>query len=260
MAWLGKLDRRAGVLLGLGVGLGVGLTGCAGAAGAAGSGRPLVSDRPDFTESANTVAPGRVQLEGGYTLTTGGGATTHDLGELLVRTGIGSTVEARIGVGSYRWVDPAAGGPTSALVATAAGLKIRVPSAGLADEVAVLATTTLPIKTDLYDPGWTPSVILAAAWDAGAGGLGANLGYTHTEDPGTRELVGSASFGFPVGPALAGFVEVFGMLPRNEDLRASADIGLTYRLSSELQVDLRVVRSLRGAEATAVGIGVVCRL
>lgn len=42
-------------------------------------------------------------------------------------------------------------------------------------------------RLDHYDPGWTPAAIVAAAWDAGAGGLGANLGYSHTVDPGTRD-------------------------------------------------------------------------
>jgi hypothetical protein len=240
------------------LGLGLGLAGCA-SSGASSPERPLVSDRPDFTESASTVIPGRFQIEGGYTLTTGDAVTTHDVGELLVRAGIGPTVEARVGVGSYRWVDPSEGSATSALVATAAGFKLRLPGGGVADEVAVLGMMTLPIETDLYAPGWTPSVTVAAAWDAGAGGVGANLGYTHTEDPGTRELVGSAAYGLPVGSSLAAFVEVFGMLPRDDGLQASADAGLTYLVTPELQLDLRVVRSLRGPDATAFGVGVVHR-
>lgn len=254
MACYGRMDRALAGLLGLGVGL----AGCA-STRADGPDQPLVSDRPDFTESAITVASGTVQLEGGYTRTAGGGATTHDLGELLVRVGIGPAVEARVGVGSYRWVDPGPGPAVSAPVSTAAGVKLRVPSANLADEVAVLCMTTLPVKTDLYDPGWTPAIVVAAAWDAGIGGLGANLGYTHTEDPGTRELLGSGSYGFPVGPALAAFVEVFGVLPRNQSLQASTDAGLTYLVAPELQLDVRVVRSLRGSEATGLGIGIVRR-
>ena len=36
---------------------------------------PLVTDRPDFTESAVGVPIGRVQIEAGYTWTRKGGAT-----------------------------------------------------------------------------------------------------------------------------------------------------------------------------------------
>ncbi len=44
---------------------------------------PLVTDRPDFTESAETVAPGLFQLESGYTFTRRGDDKEHALGEFL---------------------------------------------------------------------------------------------------------------------------------------------------------------------------------
>ncbi len=54
--------------------------------------KPLVSDRPDFTESSVTVGRGVAQLEMGYTFTQDefGGVTTrtHTFPEALLRTGI----------------------------------------------------------------------------------------------------------------------------------------------------------------------------
>ncbi|MCL7971660.1 MAG: hypothetical protein M8866_06160, partial [marine benthic group bacterium] len=49
---------------------------------------PMITDRPDFTESASTVAPGRFQFELGYTFTRSGSENRHNFGELLVRLGI----------------------------------------------------------------------------------------------------------------------------------------------------------------------------
>src|SRR3972149_2072098 len=53
---------------------------------------PLVTDRPDFTESTVTVGLGGVQLEMGYTYTrdeaSGGNTTEHPFPETLLRVGM----------------------------------------------------------------------------------------------------------------------------------------------------------------------------
>lgn len=64
-------------------------------------------------------------------------------------------------------------------------------------------------------------------------------------------------------PCLAALNPRAGILgkPKKADdgLQASADAGLTYLVTPELQLDVHVVRSLRGPDATAVGVGVVRR-
>ncbi len=61
----------------------------------------LVTDRPDFTESTETVKLGRFQLEGGYTFTRIDNNKEHTLGELLLRIGARQRLELRIGISSY---------------------------------------------------------------------------------------------------------------------------------------------------------------
>src|SRR5688572_32137659 len=56
----------------------------------------LVTDRPDFTESASVPGGGRIQIEGGWTVEGDGDARAHSLGEILVRIGVGERFEARI--------------------------------------------------------------------------------------------------------------------------------------------------------------------
>ena len=56
----------------------------------------LVTDRPDFTESASVPGGGRIQVEGGWTVEGDEDASAHSLGEILVRIGIGDRFEARI--------------------------------------------------------------------------------------------------------------------------------------------------------------------
>src|SRR5690606_15296247 len=68
---------------------------------------PLVTDRPVSTESA--VAVSRPQLESGYTLTRGGGAREHALGEVLVRLPLVARFELRLGLNSHLWTRNAGG-------------------------------------------------------------------------------------------------------------------------------------------------------
>src|SRR5688500_373298 len=61
---------------------------------------PLVTDRPDFTESAVTV-PGGVQVEAGATYAGEAGADGTTVGEVLVRAALTPRAELRVGVPSY---------------------------------------------------------------------------------------------------------------------------------------------------------------
>lgn len=223
---------------------------------------PLVTDRPDFTESATTVATGRIQVEAGYTVSDTEEATRHELGEALVRIGIGERTELRVGLGSWGVVDRPSTGTAAVRGLTGAGLgaKMRLPAAGLASRAALIMATTVPVSSDLGDPGWTPSALLAAAWDGGAADLGANVGYAHVETAdGRGELLASVAAGIPVTERVGSFLELYGHFPTAGDVRAVADAGLTVSVTPGIQLDVRIGRSVVGAGETAFGTGLVVR-
>lgn len=83
-----------------------------GGAAAAQEPAPLVTDRPDFTESTETVPAGRVQFEGGYTPLRSGGVDEHAIGEVLLRLGVSGRTELRLGLNSFL-VARVPGEPTS---------------------------------------------------------------------------------------------------------------------------------------------------
>lgn len=220
----------------------------------------MVTDRPDFTESAATVTPGRVQVEAGYTLTGTDATTRQDVGEVLVRLGIGAASELRFGLGSYAVADPREGPTAAGLVGTSAGFKHRLPSTGIVPEAAVIIATTIPTSSELSEGSWAPSAVLAGAWTAGPVGLGANLGYAHVETAdGRGEVLGSVAGGLPVGRRLGAFLEVYGHLRRASSLRATVDAGLTLTVTPDFQLDLRVGRSVRGPTQSFVGVGLALR-
>jgi hypothetical protein len=58
-------------------------------------------DRPSFSTGAHIVPAGRVQVEGGASQRRFGDTSGYDVGELLVRVGLASRFEVRVGLPSY---------------------------------------------------------------------------------------------------------------------------------------------------------------
>ena len=227
---------------------------------------PMVTDRPDFTESAVTVTPGRAQLEAGYSRTGDGPVVTHEIGESLVRVGVTGATELRVGIGSWRIEDTgasAADSTTGGLAGSSLGLKLRLPSTPLVPEAALLLSATVPLSARFGDPGWTPSAVLAGAWSAGAVGLGANLGYVHAEsDAGTGEVLASVAVGLPLPPdQRAGlFVETYAVAAAGGgDALVVVDGGATFAASPDVQLDVRIGRGVSGTSETVIGVGVSVR-
>ena len=151
---------------------------------------PLITDRPDFTESAVSVSPGGFQLETGYTFSGVEREKTHSFGEVLLRVGVAERLELRFGFNSYSRVRTGSGKLTG-LEDTSFGLKLELvegdPGTGVdRPDVAVLVSTSLPTGSDAFSAdGLQPSVAVALAWDLTESlALGSNLGYSMLRDGG----------------------------------------------------------------------------
>jgi len=215
---------------------------------------PLVTDRPDFTESTSTVPAGHYQLEGGYTFSRQGEEDAHTLGELLLRIGAGERWEARLGFGSYDRIDPGIRGAAklSGYEDPTLGIKIRLNE----DDpdllppghphLAILLITTVPVGSDaLTADDWQPEGKLALGWDlTDRLSLGANLIYAYPSDGGERfnQLAASLSAGFSLTGRLGVYLEAFGFSKESADGAAASYVnsGLTWLLSNDLQLDARI--------------------
>lgn len=228
-----------------------------------GAQEPLVTDRPDFTESATSVVPGRIQLEGGWTFEDAGAVESHALGEVLLRIGILPRTELRVGLNSFVTVDGPAGDP-SGLEDASIGAKIElVDGRGARPGTAILLGTTIPTGDgDVADEEWQPEAILALAWDlSGRVGLGANVGWTYagTDDDRFHEGKGSLALGIGLNDRVGVFVEGFGFVSEEDD-PAFADAGLTVLFGDDFQLDGRVGAGLNDeASDWFVGLGATRR-
>jgi len=224
----------------------------------------LITDRPDFTESPASVAPGRVQLEGGYTFSRLEDERSHTVGELLARIGAVDRLEFRLGLNSvvFQSEPDSADVPSSQLRSVRGledltlGLKVEVfrppPSKPGLPQLGILAGTSLPTgRSEIGAKGLQPGALVAAGWDLTDWlAAGMNVGYAYAEDEAGRfdELSGSVALGFGLTQRLGAFAEWFGIYPLPDDREDenNANAGVTYLLSPGFQLDARVGIGLGG--------------
>lgn len=227
---------------------------------AAGGPEPINPDRPDSTNGPSLVEPHHLQLETGYTYTRSGSERTSALGEILLRYALDDRWEARLGLNSYDWIDSGVPGERriTGFEDPIVEVKIRlneteaknrpagVPALGL------LVRTTVPVGSRaLTSDVWQPTAALALHWDLPAdGSLESNLGYSYAADGDQRfdQFFASVSAGFQLNEKLGGFLEgyVFSKESADGSTAPFADTGLSYLISKDLSVDVRVGKGFEG--------------
>lgn len=231
---------------------------------------PLVTDRPDFTESAVVVPVGRLQLEFGATVAKDDeGVEAIAVGEALLRWGAAQQLEVRLKLPSW---DRESSGPWRAqgFGDVEAGVKVHLHAASGGSGVAgadwaLILATSAPTGGDEVSAGvWQPSAILAAGWELGGDwSLGANLGLSRPSGEGRRFTSAwlSSAVGVGIGDAMAVFVELVAVQRERPGGPGTLTLqtGLTRRFGADVQLDVRLARRLtsEGSDLLAgVGAGV----
>lgn len=210
---------------------------------------PLVTDRPDFTESTETVSPGRLQLEAGYTFTRNEDDREHALGELLLRVGLWQQVELRLAGNSFVWVDSPEG-DAHGFEDTSLGVKVKLVDGSerfelIRPSVAFILATTLPTGDDDFgEDTLQPEVKLALAWDHSERlSLGSNLNYAYPSESEDHfhQFSGSLALGYALIERWGSYIEYFGFVPESEDGPKASFFngGITYLINDDLQLDAR---------------------
>lgn len=218
---------------------------------------PLVTDRPDFTESSSTVGIGVVQIEAGTTYSEfSGGSDAFTFGEALIRWGVIEELEIRVVLPTYSTASNS-GGSTSGFLDSGVGIKYDLKKAtgdGFigAMEAAVIAATTVPTGNAEYSSSsWQPTLVGSVSWELGrTTGLGVNLGIARPEGDGRRFTSAwlSSALGVGISDAASVFFELIAF-DREEERGPNTltfQTGVVYLLSPDLQLDLRAARRLSG--------------
>lgn len=247
------------------------LVALAAALGAAGADEPLVTDRPTVTASSVTVPRDTLQLEVGATwLDDTGGDEVVSVGEALARWGVHEVFELRFGLGSWVRVDDGVRDRTG-FENSVVGVKVELADGQrrsfLGGSAAMLIETSVPTgSSNVATDSWEPAAVLAAGWSlTDSMSLGANLGYAWLDASGDRfgSVWASATLALALGDRLAGFAEVYAYeyeQPGGPDVQV-AEVGVTYLLTPQVQLDARIGRRLGSAGPDVVaGAGAAWRI
>ena len=238
---------------------------------------PLVTDRPDFTESSSTVGRGVAQLEMGYTYVydaeAGDRTRTHSYPQTLLRYGIlAEWLELRVGwnyAEEATRVDgvPARAGGSEDLYL---GLKFALtPQECLLPEMALIAQMTVPSGSAAFSAGETlPGVNWIYSWEINdwlstAGSSQFNRAIDEVTGETYLEYAQSWTFGYSLTERLGAYTEWFALIPSGADTVRTQHYfngGFTFLLSNDIQYDVFAGVGLnRAADDYFLGTGLSMR-
>ncbi len=219
---------------------------------------PIITDRPDFTESPQTV-PRRfkAQIESGLTFARVGKVKETSLGEVLVRVPVAERVELRFGVPNYVFVRAASGGHPDdratgfddAFFGAKIALSEGAGETGLFKKpaAALLIGTSLPTGARAFrEDNLQPEAVLALSVDLSERfALSSNVGYVRASDGGERfnQVFGTLSLGAGLSKRVGAYLEVYGFTRVEAATRQSARFangGVTFLVNKNFQLDARV--------------------
>jgi hypothetical protein len=224
----------------------------------------IEADRPDFTESPETVPPGSIQAEGGYTYNRSKNGTTQSIGELVVRVPAGTRAELRVGFNSYS-IEHAAGLVRRGFEDLEVGTKVRLTEheeRSLVPNASILLLSTLPTgHRTIGSRAMQPTAKLALSWELSERlSLQSNANYTYASEGGTRfsQWASSASFGAEITPRVETFVEWFGISPVSLGARRAdyLNTGAAMKFGRSLRLDARIGTNARTTRDYFAGVGV----
>ncbi len=212
----------------------------------------LTPDRPGFTNGSDTVVPGRVQVEGGFSRTkysadSGSGQVT-DGPQTLVRAGLNPKLEVRVTLPDYLWPT----GGQSGFGDGGIGVRYKFyQSKDGSTKLSLTSNLTIPIRSAVTTSGHVdPSLTLSGQTASGSRwGLSSNLSLAYPTISGKRitDFTATGQVTYQISSPFAVFADTYDDLPREGPPSSIVDGGLTYRLTTNLQLDLETGRGLGGA-------------
>ena len=241
--------------------------------------KPLVTDRPDFTEASSTVGKGRVQLEAGYTFfrdrSDGVVTSSHSYPESLLRIGMfADWFEFRIAqnFGNSRTFSPDAIQNTDGAEDLYLGVKLGLTEQkGVLPESALILQSLIPTGSSGVTSGaLLPGANLLYGWEVVKDRLslgGSSQGNRRIDETSHEyiEFAQSITVGYTLTKKLGAYTEWFAFLPSGaigEDVGPQHYFngGFTYKFTPNFQYDIRAGVGLnRRADDFFAGTGFAMR-
>ena len=223
----------------------------------------IVTDRPDQTESSLTVPRGSLQIETGsaFAFLESDGFLEKNFAtpSTLFRVGITRWLELRLvnQVEIYKDLKKS----TAGIADPEIGVKLQVlDKENINATIAFITHVVIPTGTKGFSEEnfGTVNKIAVSHEIAKKFGIGYNIGYRYFGH-GSGDLIYSLAAGFDITDKLGMYCEPFGEFTNLEDFILNADIGFTYRVYDNLQLDFAYGTGLNN-EMNYVGFGLSWRI
>ncbi|RIL03022.1 MAG: hypothetical protein DCC75_13110 [Proteobacteria bacterium] len=230
----------------------------------------METDRPDFTEGTQTMQPGHLQVESGYTYTSdddGGDLDEHVLPELLLRIGVIDDLEFRLAWEGY--ISSKVDGHTDdGLSDFSVGFKHRMyQQAGHIPDFSFIGELSLPAgSSELSSDEVVPEVKFLWGYGFERFDLAGNLNFSGPigEEGRYFEVANSETIGFDLTESIGAYIEYFGIYPAEDAIETTEHYlngGFTYAATDSLQLDLRAGFGMNDAAADFfTGVGLALRI
>jgi hypothetical protein len=226
---------------------------------------PLITDRPDFTESSVTVGMGVVQIEAGYTFTfddnEDGKVNEHSYPETLFRVGMfAEWFELRLGWNYGESAETVFGGGDSNVEGAEdlyIGSKFALtPQSGCLPETGLILQMTLPTGASAFTTDEVmPGVNYLYGWDltetfSAGGSTQVNRALDDNGEDFYVEFAQSITTGFGLTDKLGSYAEWFMFAPAGAETAENQqyfNAGFTYLFTDNIQWDIRAGAGLNDA-------------
>jgi len=206
-------------------------------------GQDMITDRPDFTESAVVVPAKMVQIESGVGYSKFGDVKEFSFPNALARIGLGHNFEVRLGFPGWLNID-VNDKSEMYLNDLLFEAKYQLTKADAEIPMALMFVATLPTGDDEVSAESAEfGFKFAIARDLNDRlSLGVNVGAISVEVADERELLSlaSVSLGIGINEKVGAFVETFAEMPKEATWQPSVDGGFTYLFTPEAQLDAYV--------------------
>ena len=212
--------------------------------------QPIVTDRPDQTESPVTVPNKSFQIESGFTFgwDKQDGVETRDLGlnNSLFRYGVLTRFEVRLGLAfsGYKTTDEATGVETSlnGMIPLMVGFKWNILYGdGPIPDIAFMSMVNIPplASKDYSDGNVIQSFRLAGGWKlSNTFNFAFNIGSRVDWKQSNWTPIYSGALGINIIKWLGAFVEFYSIHPDGEYSDHRFDMGFTFPVRHNLQFDI----------------------
>ncbi|MBV1924078.1 MAG: transporter [Flavobacteriaceae bacterium] len=227
----------------------------------------MITDRPDATESSSVVPLHSIQIETGVFFESfeKNDFKTEVLGynTTLIRFGLLEKLELRVGWNFEEHKSSFAGNENpnvlSGFSPLLLGAKVAISEEkGLLPEMALLLHTNLPFtsSTDFNVENTGVDFRFSFAHTLSEkSSLGYNLGAAWGNDSSEASYIYTLAYGYSISEKFGAYAEVYGDLPENNSANHFWDIGFTYLIQNNFQLDATLGRSFTEGQDILVSTG-----